>query len=461
MKDSLRNRLPEVEIDDNNPFEGDKLGRAQYANALTSIVKAYSETGCVLAINGEWGTGKTTFVKMWLSHLRQNNYRTIYFNAWETDYVSDPLVALVGELKGIIGDNEKYREISSKIGKILVSVGKFALKQTTGIDADDIADIFKKDLEDYAEQKTTFEEFKNAIIEYVASGTENDELPVVFAIDELDRCNPHYAVKVLERVKHLFDIPNIIFVLPICKSQLEYAIQGFYGSDKIDAANYLRRFIDVEFELPAPDYKTFTEYLYNRHHFREYFIKQLPIEHESNNAIEKFKSYTEKLFRCTNMELRTMDKAFVLCRLVATQVHGIGSLDLDWIFLLCVIKLQYNDLYLRIRRHDLPIQKLLEEIESTFPRQILAPGDSHELDYHTFLFALADLLYIYNQNDSYQYEQETLPTNDKPQMNLKCSVIDAETLQQGLTHARSGSGPQLRWHSFKEIIERIDLLRII
>ena len=75
MKDSLRNRLPEMEIDDNNPFEGDRLGRAQYANALTSIVKAYSETGCVLAINGEWGTGKTTFVKMWLSHLRQMGNR--------------------------------------------------------------------------------------------------------------------------------------------------------------------------------------------------------------------------------------------------------------------------------------------------------------------------------------------------------------------------------------------------
>jgi len=453
MKDSLRNRLPEVEIDDNNPFEGDRLGRAQYANALTSIVKAYSETGCVLAINGEWGTGKTTFVKMWLSHLRQNNYRTIYFNAWETDYVSDPLVALVGELKGIIGDNEKYREISSKIGKILVSVGKFALKQTTGIDADDIADIFKKDLEDYAEQKTTFEEFKNAIIEYVASGTENDELPVVFAIDELDRCNPHYAVKVLERVKHLFDIPNIIFVLPICKSQLEYAIQGFYGSDKIDAANYLRRFIDVEFELPAPDYKTFTEYLYNRHHFEIYFQKQTP----DRRGEEEFKIFTEKFCRCTGMELRTMDKVFVLCRLVATQVHGLCTQDMDCIFLLCFIKLQHYDLYYRIRKHDLTLQQLLEEIERVFPKQLLTEKDSYEYDYHTFIYALAPFFYVYDRSDSAKHEQGVLPSRNDPEMKLKCNVIDAEKLQEALISAFS---VHTRWTTFKEISDRIDLLRI-
>lgn len=72
------------------------------------------------------------------------------------------------------------------------------------------------------------------------------EKPVVFFIDELDRCRPDYSVKVLERIKHLFDLPNIIFVLSVNKKQLGHAIQGFYGTSSLDADDYLRRFIDLE-----------------------------------------------------------------------------------------------------------------------------------------------------------------------------------------------------------------------
>ena len=58
MVETLSNRLPEIEIDFKNPFKGDRLGREQYAVTLANIVNAYSETGCVISVNGEWGTGK-------------------------------------------------------------------------------------------------------------------------------------------------------------------------------------------------------------------------------------------------------------------------------------------------------------------------------------------------------------------------------------------------------------------
>ena len=252
MVETLSNRLPEIEIDYNEPFKGDRLGRAQYAVTLANIVNAYSETGCVLSVNGEWGTGKTTFIKMWQAYLMQQKYRTVYFNAWETDYIEDPLISLLGELKSIIGDDEKFRKVSSSIGHVLLSIGKSFVKNKAGIDIDDITSEISNQINAYSQQKTSFDDFKKALVEYVADVDEEEKLPVIFIIDELDRCNPHFAVKVLERVKHLFDIPNIVFVLPISKKQFEYSIQGYYGSDKIDATNYLRRFIDLECELPIP-----------------------------------------------------------------------------------------------------------------------------------------------------------------------------------------------------------------
>ena len=48
-----------------NPFEGDKLNRRKTIIQLTSLLRGLGEYGCVMALNGEWGSGKTTTVSMW------------------------------------------------------------------------------------------------------------------------------------------------------------------------------------------------------------------------------------------------------------------------------------------------------------------------------------------------------------------------------------------------------------
>src|SRR5690606_7009503 len=73
-----------------------------------------------------------------------------------------------------------------------------------------------------------------------------------------------------EQIKHLFSIPGIIFVLSIDKEQLGNAIRGVYGSDKIDAAEYLRRFIDLEYQIPKPNLLMYIDYLYNLYNFNEF-----------------------------------------------------------------------------------------------------------------------------------------------------------------------------------------------
>ena len=84
MNSSLECKEIEIEISEQDPFANDKLERKPFANVLTTIINLYSDKGCVLSINGEWGSGKTTFIKMWQQQLKNNGYRTIYFNAWKT-----------------------------------------------------------------------------------------------------------------------------------------------------------------------------------------------------------------------------------------------------------------------------------------------------------------------------------------------------------------------------------------
>lgn len=91
-----------------NAFKDCVLQRKKYADVLTNVIETYSD-GFVLAINNKWGTGKTTFIRMWEQDLKDNEFKTIYFNAWENDFDDNPLTALLGELKSLSGVNRQQK----------------------------------------------------------------------------------------------------------------------------------------------------------------------------------------------------------------------------------------------------------------------------------------------------------------------------------------------------------------
>ncbi len=214
--------------DKENPFLHCKLGREKYANVLTTIVQNYAD-GFVLALNGEWGTGKTTFVRMWQASLEKATYKTIYFNAWENDFENEPLTALLGELKKLVDrKTEAYKSLLKKgvvISKnILPALAKGVISKyvDAGITLDVLeksieaaTEILDKEVEEYVNKKQGLIDFKHELEKYIE--TNNNGKPVVFIIDELDRCRPNYAVELLEKVKHFFSVKGIVFVLSIDK----------------------------------------------------------------------------------------------------------------------------------------------------------------------------------------------------------------------------------------------------
>ena len=90
-------RPPEIVVPEDDPFVNDVLGREASARVLTQLISTLDQS-FVLAIDSPWGTGKTTFLRMWLQSLRKEGCACLHFNAWETDFVEDPLVSLIGEL---------------------------------------------------------------------------------------------------------------------------------------------------------------------------------------------------------------------------------------------------------------------------------------------------------------------------------------------------------------------------
>ena len=117
----IRIQPREIDIPDDKPFKNDLLDRKEKAEILTSLVRNI-DGPCTMAVDAAWGAGKTTFLKMWAQHLKNEGFPVVEFNAWETDASGDPFVALTTEITGQLqgtADASKLDQVSSHAKELL------------------------------------------------------------------------------------------------------------------------------------------------------------------------------------------------------------------------------------------------------------------------------------------------------------------------------------------------------
>lgn len=411
-------RHKEIEIVAGSPFTNCQLDRQQYANVLTSIVSTYAE-GFVLAINNKWGTGKTTFVKMWEQDLKDKEYQTVYFNAWENDFENNPLTALMGELKTLTkkATEPEFKTVlknAAVLSKhILPMVAKAIADRyidTKGITeaieniTKGVTDIFENEVNEYAEKKKGITEFRTSLSKFIADT--NEGKPLIFIVDELDRCRPDYAVAILEQIKHFFSVPNIVFVLSIDKEQLGNAVRGVYGSEQIDADEYLRRFIDVEYSIPEPDAEKYCNYLYNYFGFGEFFENENRRRTELSYDGTSFIKTAKNLFKSATISLRQQEKIFAHSRLVLRSFQEKSFVFPSLYLLLIYIKILDNTLYNKIKNKELTISELQKEFIN-----LIKINNFNDIEFEIIVLE-AYLVHYYNNYNSTHYNRNKLFEKD-------------------------------------------------
>ena len=93
--------------------EKDIFDRCASGKGLTNIVCQVTDP-LVIAIDNEWGTGKTTFLKMWAGELRKQEIPVIFFDAFPHDYVEDAFTAIAGEIVSLAADKQKQDEPTAR-----------------------------------------------------------------------------------------------------------------------------------------------------------------------------------------------------------------------------------------------------------------------------------------------------------------------------------------------------------
>ena len=276
---------PDHEGPDLDPFQGDLLDRKEKIEVLSRLV-GNIEGPCAMAVDAAWGAGKTTFLKMWARHLRQQGFPVVEFNAWETDFTGDPFVALSSEITGGLTEwnaptvADKIKETKETARKVLRWVAPGAIRLASGFipvvgnEFGKAAGDFAEELfTDYPEARQSITDFKADLAELANELWENSGTkPLVVFIDELDRCRPSYAIELLETGKHIFSVDHVVFVLAVNRMELAKSVKVLYG-DKFDAGGYLKRFFDIDFLLPAPDRDQFIDGLFDTVGIKQYLTR--------------------------------------------------------------------------------------------------------------------------------------------------------------------------------------------
>lgn len=300
-----------------NIWSDDLLGRKPEALMIADYVASASDrlttaksNFSTLAIDAHYGEGKTFFLNRLTSHLALK-HPVAFVDAWADDLVDDPLTALTTTIEDALSDllpqstaiDKRWKDAKQKAGKIAVIAGKGLLKRGAGLIftagaveatadilssfGDDLSKAIQDDVTDAADAArdklfstsnaaatgmdhriATFKlgrkaiaDFKDSMTKLVEAVSKSEKsLPIVVIIDELDRCRPTYAIKLLEEVKHLLDIPGLFFILGLHNDQLARAVNGVYG-ESFDGPSYLKRFINRTYTLAEPPLERLVETL--------------------------------------------------------------------------------------------------------------------------------------------------------------------------------------------------------
>ncbi|MBT1266850.1 P-loop NTPase fold protein [Pseudomonas sp. VS38] len=253
----------------------DFMGRKPSCDFLTKYLSA-NEHVKVLNVNSPWGSGKTFFLERWKAELSKKHV-CVLFNAWETDYSAEPLLALVTCIEqqtkdklDITATEAGRRAVDVSAGilkKAMPLIAKGLVRKYVGVDLDELigegsgddaadsaSDLVTSLIKDQAKTTRQVEDFKAAVVERLTSAAANNglEKPAFIFIDELDRCRPTYAIELLERIKHFFELDGCRFIIASDSKQLAHSIRAVYGQG-FSSEQYLNRFFDAEFNLDNSD----------------------------------------------------------------------------------------------------------------------------------------------------------------------------------------------------------------
>lgn len=247
----------------------DCLNMKAYAEALTAFI-AGAQSPITIALQGEWGSGKTSLMnalKATLVDAEDATFLGVWINTWQYALMANPEEAIQSILLGIIGQISSIATTSSeergtllrKIARVGGGVVSDIFKKYSGVDVEKNVKEWNADATVPA--KSGVEDLKDELASLIAKALKNNpgKHGYLFFIDDLDRIDPPVAVQILELLKNIFDLDHCIFVLAIDYGVVVKGLKPKFGEMTEENEREFRSFFDkiiqLPFSMPVSSYK--------------------------------------------------------------------------------------------------------------------------------------------------------------------------------------------------------------
>ncbi len=389
----------DIPLQDN---EKDKLQILSFEMALNEFVNKTS-TPISIALQGEWGSGKTSL-------MNRLNYETckkekptsygIWLNTWhyallknKEDILEEIIFALINEVLTISKKEypEKFKTLAKdiyKVGKnIFKGISKIAVKTAVSQINSDVADAVDEAVfSEKNETRYSLSDLKNKLNELIKlliqKNIENGKTQksFIFFVDDLDRIEPALAVNILELLKNIFDIKHCIFILAIDYDVVVKGLKNKFGElnekNEREFRSFFDKIIQLPFQMPIASYNI-------ENYIRELlFSVDYITENERGNN-----EFIQSLVRFTNLSVGTNPRS--IKRLVNT---------LSFINLLIRSKTKIENKTLNITSDYKQIIFALTSLQTAFSDIFNLLIDSPNIENWTTEFAKKNNIEI-NQNE--------------------------------------------------------------
>ena len=234
--------------------EDDLYGITQFTQSLAkSIQHIASPIGTTIALNGKWGSGKTSAVNIIRNELERSNDQSLVisdFKCWWYRGQEALLLAFLQNLNSLLTTtlSDKAKELIPRLGECLLQAGPVigsALAMTPAAPFAVLTGAGIKFAERYFPQGETLETTFNEL----ADALNKQEKRFLIIVDDIDRLNSEEALAIFRTIKSVGCLPNVIYLLVFDRDLADEMITRLHPSE---GPHFLEKIVQASFELPTP-----------------------------------------------------------------------------------------------------------------------------------------------------------------------------------------------------------------
>ena len=240
----------------------DTLGVNKYSTVLANFIRT-TNTPMTIGVQGEWGSGKTSILNsIWNNLENDGDKLLVWVNTWEHSLMRDPeesLLKIIFSITDSISESDDQKQNTDKIKNAASKLMKGALRVgTTSVLGGKAGEVLEEMM---VTGENSIKEIREALdntISEIANRATNPYKRVVIFVDDLDRLEPAYAVRILELLKNVFNVPHCVFLLAIDYQVVVKGLKEKYGElteqNEWEFRAFFDKIIQLPFMMPMGDY---------------------------------------------------------------------------------------------------------------------------------------------------------------------------------------------------------------